>query len=153
MVARGRSRKRIEVVVDEVRLFRIATTAIAVADDAFGHPEPGTSAGHHLASGLIPIAIALGALKPVKTSALLRARPAQEPNSTQSFASRQETAPIAKLAAAARALQARAKTQSSLPSRARDSAGTRPSSVRVQVDDLDLTRPARAGRTMTLTRS
>ena len=35
--------------------------AIAVADDAFVHPEPGTSAGDHLASGLIPIAIALAA--------------------------------------------------------------------------------------------
>ena len=50
-------------VADEVRLFRIATTviAIAVADDAFVQPEPGTSAADHLASGLIPIAIALGA--------------------------------------------------------------------------------------------
>lgn len=46
---------------DEARLFRLATAviAIAIADDAFVHPEPGTSAGDHLASGLIPIAIAL----------------------------------------------------------------------------------------------
>src|SRR6478609_9998252 len=46
---------------DDVRLFRVgaAVIAIAVADDAFVHPEPGTSAGDHLASGLIPIAIAV----------------------------------------------------------------------------------------------
>jgi uncharacterized protein len=45
----------------EVRIFRIAmgVIAVAVADDAFVHPEPGTSAGDHLASGLVPIAAAL----------------------------------------------------------------------------------------------
>jgi dienelactone hydrolase len=49
---------------DDIRLFRVAAAviAIAVADDAFVHPEPGTSAGDHLASGLIPIAIALLAM-------------------------------------------------------------------------------------------
>ena len=48
---------------NEVRLFQIAMgiIAVAVADDAFVHPEPGTTAGDHVASGLIPIAIALGA--------------------------------------------------------------------------------------------
>ena len=54
-----------ELVRDDVRLFQVAAgvIVIAVADDAFVHPEPGTSAGDHLASGLIPIAIALlGAL-------------------------------------------------------------------------------------------
>jgi hypothetical protein len=30
---------------------------LAVADDAFGHPERGTSAGDHLVSGLVPLAI------------------------------------------------------------------------------------------------
>ena len=46
---------------DRVRLFQVgaAVIAIAVADDAFVHPEPGTSASDHLASGLIPIAIAV----------------------------------------------------------------------------------------------
>ncbi|MFI5250575.1 MAG: alpha/beta hydrolase [Gemmatimonadales bacterium] len=46
---------------DRVRLFQVgaAVIAIAVADDAFVHPEPGTSSGDHLASGLIPIAIAV----------------------------------------------------------------------------------------------
>jgi dienelactone hydrolase len=62
--AAGRTRptRRVAVGVrDEVRLFQIgaAVIAIAVADDAFVHPEPGTSAGDHLASGLIPIAVAL----------------------------------------------------------------------------------------------
>ena len=50
-----------EFMADDARVFRVATAviAIAVADDAFLHPEPGTSAGDHLASGLIPIALAL----------------------------------------------------------------------------------------------
>ena len=39
----------------------VGVIVIAVADDAFVHPEPGTSAGDHLASGLIPIAVALTA--------------------------------------------------------------------------------------------
>jgi fermentation-respiration switch protein FrsA (DUF1100 family) len=37
----------------------MAIVAIAVADDAFIHPEPGTSATDHLAAGLVPIAVAL----------------------------------------------------------------------------------------------
>jgi uncharacterized protein len=58
--ARGVTTLR-RLVCDEARLFRlsVAVIAIAVADDAFVHPEPGTSAGDHLLSGLIPIAIAL----------------------------------------------------------------------------------------------
>jgi uncharacterized protein len=46
---------------DPVRVFQISmgVIAVAVADDAFVHPEPGTSAGDHLASGLVPIAITL----------------------------------------------------------------------------------------------
>jgi uncharacterized protein len=46
---------------NEVRIFRAAAgmIAIAVADDAFAHPESGTSAADHLVSGLIPIAVAL----------------------------------------------------------------------------------------------
>jgi uncharacterized protein len=45
----------------EVGIFRTATgmIVIAVADDAFLHPESGTSAADHLASGLVPIALAL----------------------------------------------------------------------------------------------
>ena len=51
-------------VMDDVRLFRLATVVIviAIADDAFVHPERGTSAGDHLASGLIPVAIAVAAM-------------------------------------------------------------------------------------------
>lgn len=37
----------------------LATIVVAVVDDAFVHPEPGTSAGDHLASGLVPAAIAV----------------------------------------------------------------------------------------------
>ena len=53
-----------ELLADDVRLFQVATAVIviAVADDTFVHSEPGTSAGDHLASGLIPIAIALAAV-------------------------------------------------------------------------------------------
>ena len=39
----------------------MAVIALAILDDAFGHPEPGTTAGDHLVSGLVPVAIA-GAL-------------------------------------------------------------------------------------------
>jgi len=44
----------------ETQWFRAAIAVIAVAllNDAFVHPEPGTSAGDHLASGLVPLAIA-----------------------------------------------------------------------------------------------
>jgi uncharacterized protein len=40
-------------------LFRAATAALAlhVADDRFIHPQPGTSAGDHLVSGLVPLAL------------------------------------------------------------------------------------------------
>jgi hypothetical protein len=42
------------------RMFQgaVATAAVAAIDDAFVHPEPGTSAGDHLASGLVPVGIA-----------------------------------------------------------------------------------------------
>lgn len=48
-----------ELVLDDVRMFQIAAAviAIAVVDHAFVLPESGTSAGDHLASGLIPTAI------------------------------------------------------------------------------------------------
>ena len=41
-------------------VFRIALAfaALAVIDDAFLHPEPGTTAADHLASGLVPVAVA-----------------------------------------------------------------------------------------------
>ena len=43
----------------EVLAFRgaLAVILLAVADDAFVHPEPGTGPADHLASGLVPIAI------------------------------------------------------------------------------------------------
>ncbi len=55
------SADRVESPGRDVRLFQVcaAVIAIAVADDAFVHPEPGTTAGDHLASGLIPIAIVI----------------------------------------------------------------------------------------------
>ena len=45
----------------ETLVFRVATAAAAlwVLDDAFGHREPGTSVGDHLASGLVPVALAV----------------------------------------------------------------------------------------------
>jgi len=45
----------------ETRSFRaaIAVIVVALADDAFVHPEPGTSAGDHLAGALVPVAIAV----------------------------------------------------------------------------------------------
>jgi hypothetical protein len=45
----------------ETRLFgtAMAICAIAVIDDAFLYPEPGTSAGDHLTSGLVPVVVAL----------------------------------------------------------------------------------------------
>jgi dienelactone hydrolase len=57
----GLGRRARALMRDRVRLFQVgaAVIAVAVADDAFVHPEPGTSAGDHLASGLIPIAIAV----------------------------------------------------------------------------------------------
>jgi hypothetical protein len=43
----------------ETAVFRVATLAVAlhVVDDSFLQPEPGTSAGDHLAGGLVPVAI------------------------------------------------------------------------------------------------
>src|SRR5829696_8288844 len=35
----------------------IAVLAVHVADDRFIHPQPGTSAGDHLVSGLLPLAL------------------------------------------------------------------------------------------------
>jgi dienelactone hydrolase/uncharacterized membrane protein YozB (DUF420 family) len=45
----------------ETLLFRLAmaVVAVAVVDDAFVHPEPGTSGTDHLAAGLLPVAVAL----------------------------------------------------------------------------------------------
>jgi hypothetical protein len=37
----------------------LAILAIAVLDDAFVHPEPGTSIGDHLAGGVVPAGVAL----------------------------------------------------------------------------------------------
>lgn len=49
-------------VVAQVLVFRaaIAVAGLAVLDDAFVHPEQGTSAGEHLVGGLVPVAIAIG---------------------------------------------------------------------------------------------
>src|SRR4051794_35672361 len=46
----------------EIRAFRVALAVIllAVADDAFVHPEAGTGAANHLVSGLVPLAIGIG---------------------------------------------------------------------------------------------
>ena len=47
----------------EYRLFLLAIglVAVIIVDDNFVHPAPGTSAGDHLLSGLVPLAV-LGAL-------------------------------------------------------------------------------------------
>jgi hypothetical protein len=54
--------------LDERVMFRTAMALIvlAVLDDAFGHPEPGTTVGEHLASGLLPgaVGVALAAVYP-----------------------------------------------------------------------------------------
>jgi hypothetical protein len=44
----------------ETLVFRLGmgATALWVLDDAFGHREPGTAVGDHLASGLVPVALA-----------------------------------------------------------------------------------------------
>jgi hypothetical protein len=54
------ARRRVLLPRDGVAWFRAALVVVmlAVADDAFLHPEPGTSAGDHLASGLVPLACA-----------------------------------------------------------------------------------------------
>jgi uncharacterized protein len=45
----------------DAQVFRVAMAVIvlAILDDAFGHPDPGTTAGDHLISGLVPVAIAV----------------------------------------------------------------------------------------------
>ena len=61
--------------------FLIATSAIAlhIVDDNYLQPKPGTSAGDHLASGLIPIAV-LAAV----AAALPHLPPDQAPSSPSS---------------------------------------------------------------------
>jgi hypothetical protein len=51
-----------ETVRTETAVFRLALAAAAlwVLDDAFWHREPGTTVGDHLASGLVPVALAAG---------------------------------------------------------------------------------------------
>ena len=46
---------------DGVTVFRaaLAVIALAVADDAFIHPEPGVAAGDHIVSGLVPLTAAV----------------------------------------------------------------------------------------------
>jgi hypothetical protein len=53
----------VTVVRSDVALARLAigVVAIHVADDNFLQPQPGTSAGDHLVSGLVPIAVLIGA--------------------------------------------------------------------------------------------
>lgn len=47
--------------MSDTRLFRVALAlvALAVVDDAFLHPEPGTAAADHLISGGVPVAVAI----------------------------------------------------------------------------------------------
>src|SRR4051812_16939353 len=46
----------------DVAAFRacLAVVAVAVADDAFLHPEPGVAAADHLVSGLVPLGCSAG---------------------------------------------------------------------------------------------
>ncbi len=59
-------------VTTEVRVASvgIATVALHVLDDTFLQPQPGTGAGDHLVSGLVPLALLIGAI-----SVYRRARP------------------------------------------------------------------------------
>ena len=65
---------------DGVALFRaaLAVVMVAVADDAFIHPEPGVAAGDHLASGLVPLACARAADRLRPPAAGPRARLARD---------------------------------------------------------------------------
>ena len=58
---RGARRRgpRIDTRSHEYRLFALAITVIAlhVVDDNYLQPQPGTSAGDHVVSGLVPIAV------------------------------------------------------------------------------------------------
>ena len=51
--------RRVSAARREQRLVRLALAVVAVAivDDAFVHPEPGTGAGDHIVSGLVPLAV------------------------------------------------------------------------------------------------
>src|SRR5947209_11298973 len=51
--------------ISEARIFAAATALIVlhIADDEFLQRQPGTSIGHHLAAGLVPIAVALSAAR------------------------------------------------------------------------------------------
>jgi uncharacterized protein len=51
-----------------VGVWAIAIIALHIADDSFLHPEPGTAAGDHLASGLVPLAALLAAGLAVRRS-------------------------------------------------------------------------------------
>ena len=82
---------------DGVTVFRaaLAVVALAVADDAFIHPEPGVAAGDHLASGLVPLALAalliVVAPPPAATSSAAGSRSSPE-RSRSSAASRTASA-------------------------------------------------------------
>ena len=62
----------------------MAAAALWVIDDAFWHREPGTATGDHLASGLVPVALALGLalayprLRPGSGAAGTRLRPVRD---------------------------------------------------------------------------
>ena len=45
-----------------VFLIAVGLIALHVLDDSFIQPEPGTSAGDHLVSGLVPFALLVGAV-------------------------------------------------------------------------------------------
>jgi len=62
--ARSRLARLVGVVRREASLFRIGVgvVAIHVVDDSFLQPQPGTSAGDHLVSGLVPVAVLLAAI-------------------------------------------------------------------------------------------
>jgi hypothetical protein len=63
-LAAGRTRleQLVRAARDEAALFRIAVAVVAihVVDDCFLQPQPGTSGGDHLASGLVPLAVLVG---------------------------------------------------------------------------------------------
>ena len=60
----ARSARLLRAARTEAALFRLGVGVVAVhlVDDSFLQPQPGTSAGDHLVSGLVPVAVLLAAI-------------------------------------------------------------------------------------------
>jgi uncharacterized protein len=62
--ARARAARLLQAVRTEAQLFRLGVGVVAlhVVDDSFLQPQPGTSAGDHVVSGLVPVAVLAAAI-------------------------------------------------------------------------------------------